>query len=519
VSNVIDLDDNRKTTTLRVTGVGSVLVHSARGESRLRLTLKAAARGSAVLVADEVIVLSTDLSRHQARQLPTPARRRLALAVSRANGWEPEWQALYGSDLSTDERLVASAVWGRRRQWRELRERLRSAAERRTTRQRQVSLGMPATVSASMRAALGINDTLRKVSGPLTAIRMGAGLDRSVNRVALGLQPAVRLPGIVAATTPKLALAGTGLDKLRRIGSSNAAANALAVIGPRPLLLPNTVTQALGIQKAFAGAALHPDLSKQLQTMLGVGAFQQQMNRILAPYRDVTNLQRLLNPLGAVSEELAALGRFLDAWGEDPLWFLLSSLGTRGSWQLVKLNREQVKAALLQALEDVVRDSEYVAALREAVAQASDLTDAEQDHLDHALEHAQRGEWRHALASFHPGFEGAVYQAGLRRRLVAPSRGTKIEAAESLLRRVIGEGEYLVFVIRHVYGGVGNPHRHGRTNTGEREVMLSGIVALAGWIELFMSLPAMEVLVDEIEGRLPAVVEALSGPAQLEPAA
>lgn len=170
MSNVIDLDDHR--TTIDVAGVGLVVVRSARGQSGLRLTLNGAVRASAVFVAEAVVVLSTDLSRHQVRQLRTPVRRRFALAVARANGWEREWQALYGSYLSTDERLVASAVWGRRRQWRELRARLRSASARRITLQRQVSLGMPATVSASMRAALGINDTLRKVSGPLAAIRM-----------------------------------------------------------------------------------------------------------------------------------------------------------------------------------------------------------------------------------------------------------------------------------------------------------------------------------------------------------
>jgi hypothetical protein len=346
-----------------------------------------------------------------------------------------------------------------------------------------------------------------------------------VGRRALGLAPAVRLPSIVQMTqVPKLGLAGTALDNLRLIGAGRTAfgnqdafIKALGAIGSTPLL-PDTVGRALGVQKALAGSLIHPDLSKQLQTMLGIGPLQVQVDRILAPYRDITRIGQALSPLSGIGEELAALGRFLDTWGKDPLWFLLAPMGTRGTWTLVYLDRDQVRAALLQALEDVVRAGEYIGMLRQAVAEADELTDAEKDHLDHALEHAQLGEWRRALAPFYPGYEGAVYQAGLRHQHVTPSRG-KIEAAEKLLRRVIGEGEYLLFVIRHVYGGTGNPHRHGRASTGEREVMLSGIVALAGWIDHFMNLPAMEVLVGFIEDRLPAAIDAVTGPARVEAAA
>ncbi len=526
MSIVIDLDSHRSATAVHVAGLGPVVVQSARGESRLRLLLARPVRASAVLVADELLDLSTDLSRTQVRQLPSLARRRLALAVARANGWEREWRALYGTYLSVDERLVASAVCGERREWRELRARLRSARERQTVAHQPVSPGLPATVSASIRAALGINEMFRRTSGPLEAMRMGTGLDRSVARVALGLAPAARLPGIVPVTqASNFGLAGRGLAKLRLIGAGPTAiaghtstAKALGAIGRTPLL-PDTVGRALGLQKAFATSLVHPDLREQLQAMVGVGAFQHQVDRILKPYRDVTRIQRLLDPLHSIREDLVAIGRFLDMWEDDPLWFLLSHLGTRASWQLVDLNREEVQAVLLQALEDVVREGGYVAALREAIAQADDLTEAARDYLDHAMEHAQRGEWRLALATFHPGFEGALYQAGLRRKLVPPSSGKKIEAAEKLLKRVIGEGEYVLFVVRHVYGGVGNAHRHGRADTGEREVMLSGIVALAGWVENFMNLPAVKVLVDEIQGQLPSAIEAVTGPAQLKQAA
>jgi hypothetical protein len=526
VSNVIDLDDHRTTTTtLDVAGVRSVVVHSARGELGLRLALKNAVRSSALLVADQLLVLSTDLSRDQVRGLPARARRRLALEVARENGWDREWQALYGSYLTVDERLVATAVWGHRRHWRELRGRLRAAHQRRLTLQRTVPSGLaiPDTVSVSLRTALGVNDVFRKVSDSLAGIHALAGLNDSVRQTALGLAP-VRLPGIGQMTQmPKLGLAGTGLDTLRRIGArhmalgnQHASITGLGVLGPTPLL-PDAVGRALGVHKALAGSLVHPNLAKQLQTTLGIGPLQVRVERALAPYRDIARVGQTLSPLTGIGEELAALGCFLDTWGDDPLWFLLAPMGTRGTWKLVTLDREQVHVALLQALEDVVLDGEYVGMLRQAVAEADDLTEAEQDHLDHALGHAQQGEWRHALSSFHRGFEGALYQVGLRRQLVTPN-DRRTDTAEKLLKVVIGRTEYVVFVIKHVLGGAGNAHRHGRTSTGDREVMLAGIVALAGWIDHFMNLPAMEVLVGFIEDHLPAAVDAVTGPGQLEAA-
>ena len=46
--------------------------------------------------------------------------------------------------------------------------------------------------------------------------------------------------------------------------------------------------------------------------------------------------------------------------------------------------------------------------------------------------------------------------------------------------------------------------------------MLSGIVALAGWIDHFLNLPAMELLVGEVEDRLAAAIDGVTAPAQIE---
>ena len=43
---------------------------------------------------------------------------------------------------------------------------------------------------------------------------------------------------------------------------------------------------------------------------------------------------------------------------------------------------------------------------------------------------------------------------------------------------------------------------------GEREVMLLGVVALAGWMDHFMGLRAMDALVDELEAHLACAIQA-----------
>lgn len=579
MTRVLDLDADEPVETLRLAALGDVPVHSIRGEHRLRLALHNPVRASPVSVVNELLALSTHLPREQLRRASMRSRHRLAVSVARANGWEREWKALYGSHLSHNERLVATAVCGRHRQREEMWARLRANHARLAAAPKSSFPTVPAVAPPGVvRAAAAASESARGFMGLAAGRGMPLGIHRAVSEATFGFGQQLRFNGLIPSHVQTMLAGQTGgmLDKVRLssdylaaikpplvaggvvdaasraahlgvvkssfanmpklacpafvvdtvklnpgflagLGRHQLPGGALSIAAGHPAHM-GAIQSVLRWQQNPAGVVIASGIQKQLAEAVRLTAFRGQFDGMLRPVFDiVSGLQNAFGPLDRLREELAEAGRFLEMWEDDPLWFLISLLGTGASRKLVGLNRQQVETVLLHALEKVVREGAYVAALREVIAEADDLTEAEQEHLDHALEHAQRGEWRHALASFHPGFEGALWQAGLRRNLVVARRG-KFQAAEKLVKVVVAsEKDYVLFVVRRVYGGEGNAHRHGRASVGEREVMLLGVVALAGWMDHFMGLRAMDALVDELEANLARAIEAAHEPLALEP--
>ena len=76
--------------------------------------------------------------------------------------------------------------------------------------------------------------------------------------------------------------------------------------------------------------------------------------------------------------------------------------------------------------------------------------------------------------------EGALHRAAVERSLIVDRRG-KFLPTEALVERMALDEDYTAFVIRRVFGGIGNAFRHGRADSGERDQVLFAIVALAGW--------------------------------------
>jgi hypothetical protein len=110
------------------------------------------------------------------------------------------------------------------------------------------------------------------------------------------------------------------------------------------------------------------------------------------------------------AELMEEAGRVMDQWEQRALWFLLSQLGPYTLRHLSGLSKAHVEAAVLDALEAVVLDGEFVQAVRAAVRFAPHLGRSQRRHLDHMLRHAAEREYVDASAPLYFGLEGAFWE-------------------------------------------------------------------------------------------------------------
>ena len=230
--------------------------------------------------------------------------------------------------------------------------------------------------------------------------------------------------------------------------------------------------------------------------------------------------RRQMEPLLELMAEMELVDKFERRWQHEVLFFLLSGFltvsGVRAMSRLAKFSRSEVEAAVLLALETVVLDGRLVAQLRVEVANAP-LREVTRIHLDHALEHAAKGEWVKATASLYPGLEGALWEAGYARVVVTAER--KVPASnreigfDGMVKLLDIEPEFKTFIVRGIFGTVGNPFRHGDADTGHRRQVLLGVVAIAGWCERFADTRAQTVLVTSTAKVLPRAIERVEFPA------
>jgi hypothetical protein len=459
--------------------------------------------------------------------LPERDRRKLMLAVVRLRGEESLWRGLYGSSLSRDERFFAVMLWSHNRLRERLAERHRTLAENRVN-------GFAAAARPAIPRPLPGLDVLKQLTGGLGAVRtydkllgpsryeglftaskavtgLGAmakaaeglatikSMDRALARgfaigrpSVAGVSQAVDLLGsFQTAVSPRLAgqLAATDYG------------NASPLASVREQLARFSGAEFGGydvarITREVAGIVQRPYLVRP-HPLFEPGGFDALFPSLRTNLSAVAPLRDLMGPM----REFRALGEFMREWEADPLWFLLSIFGMRAPRQFAGLSRDQVEQALLTALAHVVCDGEYVDALREVLRDAPHLTRTTHEWLDHALEHAAAGDWVQAVPPMLLGLEGALHRAAVEKALII-DRGGKFLPAERVVKEMALDEDYAAFVIRRVFGGIGNAFRHGRADSGERDQVLFAVVALAGWVDLFLELNAMGVLASELSSRL-----------------
>jgi len=219
------------------------------------------------------------------------------------------------------------------------------------------------------------------------------------------------------------------------------------------------------------------------------------------PLAGITMPNPLVEVLERGREIDAAIERVAKRWETSALWFLLSILSVGQLVALARMERADVEAVLLDALEIVVTTGTFTAALMATVKKAPPYVTADQrGDLLHGLEHAQEGDFSRAAGALTDGLEGALWSAGRelevidgdRRLLDKPEKG-KIHRVELVVRKLPAVQEFRTFVCGRVFGDLGNPLRHGQPSD-RRQRSLFAIVAIAGWVEAFMKVPAADAL-------------------------
>jgi hypothetical protein len=234
------------------------------------------------------------------------------------------------------------------------------------------------------------------------------------------------------------------------------------------------------------------------------------------PFVDIgKTLRDFIDPLREARELFEEVGRFMSRWEQQALWFLFAHLGLRAWRRLANLGRAEVEEVVLHALEVVVTDGEVVPALRAAVGKARYLSPFQRTLLDNMLEQAAEGAYIKASGSMYPGLEGAFTEIGCARTVITPERRWthpphKPVSFDAMVKRLKLQHEgFELFVVTAVFGKAGDAYRHGYgdATTGVRRQVLFGIDALAGWLQEFTSVEALDALGARLERALPTAIE------------
>ena len=472
-------------------------------------------------------------------------RQRLMLEAVRIRGGERDWRALYGSSLSPDERFCATMRWAQRRDFEEMRSRLREARVK-------ISSDSKAELAAIGKSLTGLG------SSPTFAERMGlagryempatrmaerwaggslakyyksfgvgqiAGLQRTVEQ-AMGLGTlkgsftASKAAEIASLTSP-LGSVRLGAD-LTRMSDSIATGLGLGLKDTNSTLLKSilggSASSVLGAGKLseIAGARLirGPLISRGIGEMLG-----KDLNSSLTGLGAMSSFEALRVPRGlpgfgsGFTEEFRRtidgliVVEYRRIWRGDPMWFLLSYLSPRELPQLLKQPREQVYEAVLDGLEEVVLKTPVIAALRAALDSMPFLSKEQRHWLEHGLEHAERGEWLQAVPPLFLGYEGGLYNSAIDAKAIPETSRGKLMAAEKIIKAFELEDALEVFALKLVFGGRGNSFRHGRPENQARDQVLLMMVAIVAWVDFLFDTHGTERLARELHDPLDRALE------------
>jgi hypothetical protein len=199
--------------------------------------------------------------------------------------------------------------------------------------------------------------------------------------------------------------------------------------------------------------------------------------------------------------QLVVVERVTKRWKETQFWYLIRLLPEEDLDLLDGMELDEMEAALDEALEKVVTDGVYTQTLISALDNAPYITDLQRRDLAHGLAHAEQGEFDDALPPLLSAIEGAFWRTGEeegivdeQRRLLNGSKQREAKSVEPVFKQLATAEGFSTFLLYRVFGGHGNHARHGRQSFPRRQHVLCLVVALAGWMDEFMDVPARQVL-------------------------
>lgn len=510
--NLIERIRRQREVRLHTRGFKSVLVRAPAMavEQELHRFYARPVRANASAFVNDLLAGCVEPTRRPCEfaALPEAERAQLCLALIGVCNLGASWRSLYGSHLTGDERLFAVMLWRHQAELAKFAELVRQLG-----RQRQQALGVQQVLgmpkALDMQKALGINKNILGMSG--IARLFGANSPFNAASVIGKVAP-------FAAADP---------GKLYANELVRASKTLASLTSPNPLLGGWMYAQQPGwhIERVLSGVlgteSLQKTLSKLYPTrslagMLGFDPTRLDglslLTALQMPAFKIPDLNAYLEPFRETLKMAEEVDNFI-ARVDGRLMFLISNVGLGVVYRLRVLQGEEVEAALLTALEMVVLDGEFVAALRQAIAQAPHLNEQQRIDLDHALEHAGEGDYARAKSPLYHGLEGALWEAAIalpvvtpeRRHLSNPNKEVRFETAVKALGL---EQDYQTFLVRVMFGTAGNAYRHGSaTPSGVRRQVLFGVAAITGWLDTFAGLPALDLLAARIATALPEAVE------------
>lgn len=229
--------------------------------------------------------------------------------------------------------------------------------------------------------------------------------------------------------------------------------------------------------------------------------------RIAAEWIDANREQ-----INAFVEGLAAFDRAIKQieaeWKDAGLGYLVSPLGA-GEQLFLTLYAEPGHAEELFAfMEDALADARFVTEACDALDGAGVLSDVSRQHLQHGLRHLGEHEVIDAWPPLIIGLEGAFVDVAITQGIAVrvgnhvhlvdangdpvKQKVPSVEGVAALLGH--DDDEFGDFLVRQVYGGEGNPFRHGSAQDGIRDRAICLAVAVIGWLDAFVAPGSLDLL-------------------------
>jgi hypothetical protein len=239
----------------------------------------------------------------------------------------------------------------------------------------------------------------------------------------------------------------------------------------------------------------------------------------VAAYREKTKgwLERHGPQIAAVIGELLVFDQEAKAvereWREAGLGYLVTPLGMAEKLVISLHANPGDEKELLDFLEACLADPEFVEGASELLLEAEVLTEVPRLHLLHGLGHLRDRQLLEAWPPLIIGLEGAFADVAIDEGIavrdenhvyLADQDGNRldkklpsVEGVAKLLGHPV-ETDFGEFLTRRVYGGEGNPFRHGTAREGVRERSICLAIAVIGWLDAFVFEDSNELLREAI---------------------